>query len=263
MTRAGAGGAAARLVSVLHRHPWHVLTAAALFGLVAGPLLPWAAVALLAVIAGLAPGRTLGAACAVAVLLGGAWSVARIAALDHPQQLPPSAAVGIAATLTESPRATAFGWRALARARDAPLLVRGAGRPPAWWPGDDVRVAGSLHVLGPHDGWLRARHVTRIIDARFARRTGRRREGAVGAIDDLRRRASRALSARLPVAEGRPAARHDARRRRGAAARRARAVARRRPRAPRRRQRPERRAARLLVRGSGSRPASAAARGSR
>ena len=148
-------------------------------------------------------GRRARIVCAVAVLAGAAWSGARLDALDRPAGLVTTTSDGavIRATLDESPRPTPFGWRALARAGDRRLLLRGRGPAPGWWPGDEVHSSGRLRALDDRDGWLRARHVHGVLDARYSRLTGARRGGAAGVVDAIRRRAAGALGARLPRPE--------------------------------------------------------------
>ncbi len=202
-------------MTTLRAHPWHTVLAALTIGLAAGPRVPalvLVAAALLAAAA--ASGNAHAVACVVALCAGAAFADARLAALDRGLAAPPAGhgetpgvmgtgahAETILATVLESPRATTFGWRVLARAGGRTLLVRGRGVTPTWSAGEEIRATGRLRPLGERDAWLRPRHVSRVLESRSARPTGSRRGGAAGALDAVRRRAGRALTQHLPAPE--------------------------------------------------------------
>jgi competence protein ComEC len=85
------------------------------------------------------------------------------------------------------------------------VLLRAPAR--VAWPaglgaGDVVAARGSLRPLGAGDGWLRVRGVHATVAVEAVRATGRRRGGLAGAVDGIRRRAERALTARVPAGPG-------------------------------------------------------------
>lgn len=166
--------------------------------------------ALVAVAGGLAAGGEGGPAVSIAVLapplaawllgLRGRWIVlagaaalaglpvgaARESAL-RPVPLPPRLDAA-RATVLEAPRAERFGWRTLAQAGQARVLVRGRGRPPSWQAGSIVAIGGPVARLGPGDGWLRARRVSGIVSSGAGPVLGRR-GGPPGIVDRVRSRA--------------------------------------------------------------------------
>ncbi|HEX8101350.1 MAG TPA: hypothetical protein VF533_01945, partial [Solirubrobacteraceae bacterium] len=120
MTGAQAVDAGRRLLALVpggraiaREHPRHVVLAAVVTGLLAGPLAPTAALALAVVALGLAGRAGTGLLAALAVLGGAALAEARIAARDHG---PPAGHLGEAyagdAVLMEPVRRRAFGMSA-------------------------------------------------------------------------------------------------------------------------------------------------------
>ena len=200
MTPVAAIRAAMRRASACaESHPWHTALAALTAGLAAGPRSPTLALLAVAVaICLLGRGRRLSLICAAALVASSLLAGARMASLAPG---PAPATELVFAVLLESPRETAFGWRALAQAGPHKLLIRGHGGRPQWATGDEIRAAGRLRPLGERDAWLRPRHVSGVLDARRARLSGKRRGGLPGLVDDVRRRAGRALTERLPPPE--------------------------------------------------------------
>ena len=198
--------AAATLASIRAR-PVEAATAFALGGLLAGPRSAAAVgVLLLAAVALGGPRRpTLGLVLAAAVLGGATVADVRLAALDRSALGPDLGhAVRGEATLLEPVRRQAFGRRAaIVGWRGERVLLRAARgvAVPAVQVGEALSVRGALERLGPHDAWLRPRSVHAVLDAALVRSTGRRRGGAAGAVDALRRRAEAALSAGVPRAQ--------------------------------------------------------------
>jgi competence protein ComEC len=207
--RAGAVRRAA--ADVAARHPRHVVLALVASGLALGGRVPASAVAILALAVAfgallLPVVRVPAAALALtAVLLGAAWAgQARTAALDVTRLAPSFGArvSGEATVLAPSRVDTYGGRRALVRWRDEPVLLRlpawlaaGHGEPAV---GDVVGVRGTLR---PPDLAGRAVHAHATLRATDVVATGRRRGGALGAVDGVRRRAEAVLRGRLPVAE--------------------------------------------------------------
>ncbi len=183
--------------------PATALLAAVLAGLVLGPL---GALAILPAVpaAGFVAGTPQRAALLLCALVAaGGFAHARTAALDQSRLGPRIGhAVRAEVPLLDTPRATAFGWRATAALAGERVLLQGPGRAPAWTAGEIVAVAGALRAPGPRDGWLRPKGMHAVLRARVVRATGRRRGGPSGALDGVRTRAQRALTARLPQPEG-------------------------------------------------------------
>ena len=187
------------LVEDVRARPVHVATAALALGLAAGPRAP--AVLLVALIVlPLAAGGPLAALAALAALVGGAGiAQARLAELDHSPLAPRLGhAIRTRAVTLETPRATQFGWRAIASLGGEHVLLRGSGPAPPLSAGDVAQITGGLRALGPRDGWLRTRHVHAVVQADDVRRAGTR-AGAQALIDAVRRRAQRALGAGVPT----------------------------------------------------------------
>ena len=183
--------------------PASTLLAAVLAGLVLGPR---GAVALVPAVAaaGLVARTPRHAAVLLCALVAtGGFAHARTAALDR-SGLGPS--IGHAARaelpLLDTPRGTAFGWRATAELAGERVLLEGPGRAPSWSEGEIVAVIGALRAPGPRDGWLRPKGMHAVLRAREVRATGRRRGGAAGVLDGVRSRAQRALTEHLPQPEG-------------------------------------------------------------
>jgi competence protein ComEC len=193
-----------RLRVVLADHPRHALLAAFTIGLLAGPWWPPAlalAVALVLVAVREAP-LVLGAL--VALLAGAVVADARLAALDRSALVPGE--VGARATLLEHPRTRAFGTRvAAARLHGERVLVKAPARvrwPASISPGTVLAFRGRLAPLGPHDDYERRRGAHALLLADAIRATGARRGGLLGALDGVRARSERALTAGVPAPQG-------------------------------------------------------------
>jgi competence protein ComEC len=183
--------------------PATTVLAAALAGLLLGPAGALALVPALAA-AGLVAGTPQRCALLLCtIVVAGGVAHARTAALDRSALGPRMGhAVRASVPLLDTPRATAFGWRATALLRRERVLLQGAGRTPAFTEGEIVAVAGVLRAPGPREAWLRPRGMHAVLRAGEVRATGRRRSGAAGALDGVRTRAQRALTAGLPQPEG-------------------------------------------------------------
>lgn len=183
--------------------PATAVLVAALAGLLAGPhgLLPQAVGALTVGAAARTP--RLAAVLMAALLAGSVVAGARGAALRHTALGPrlghdPRASV----VLTETPRATRFGWRAAVTLDGERVLLEGRGAAPVLPAGRLLDVRGALRALRPREGWLRVRHVHAVLRARAVHDTGAARAGPAGVLDGIRTRAQHALAARLPAPEG-------------------------------------------------------------
>ena len=230
---------ASRLLAVLRAHPRHLIVGGAVAGLVLGPRWPpgvLLAAAALAVVAGRAPVALVAASTTLA---GAMVADARLDALERTRLRPLiGRAVSIDAILLEQPRRTGVAGGAASRpgggggravgggdlARAAPgrgrgrkalaevaagvgsgerVLVRAGGE--VRWPvietGGVVRFSGRLEALGPWDSLQRRRGAHAVLRASRAAPTGRRRGGVAGALDRVRGRAERALSAGLAPRE--------------------------------------------------------------
>ena len=185
-------------------HPRHVLLAAAVAGLLTGPVAPELASAA-AALTGLALLRrpALALAATAAVLGGALVADARLHALDR-TALGPSLGrlVSIRADLLEAPRRGRSG-SVSARAR----VTRGPGRgeqvvvrttrprfgAPTLWPalavGAGLAARGRLVALRSADDFQRRRGAHAVLLARSIRATGVRRGGMEGALDRARSRA--------------------------------------------------------------------------
>jgi competence protein ComEC len=209
LRRAHAAGAAS--LDSFRAHPRHLVLAALVAGLLAGPSAAAPAVLLLALATAALAGRPpLALLAATALLAGALGAQARLNALDR-TYLPPhfGARVTVRVVLLEQPRPVRFGHTALAE------LTANRSRPPAGervmlrigqdvvWPtvptGALVDVRGRLRALGSFERHyaLRGAHAAISLDAAAA--TSLHRGGALGAVDDIRARAERALSSGLPA----------------------------------------------------------------
>jgi competence protein ComEC len=207
------------------RHPRQLLLAVIVVGLLLGTRAPASVIAVtaLAVAFGaltLPVVRRPTAALALAVaLLGAAWvAQARTAGLER-TQLVASFGQSVAgeATVLAPLRADAYGGRhALVRWRGEPVLLR----VPSWMVSgerrsgrtasggevevDVVRVGDIVVVrgrLGPPDLAGQAVHAHATLRAGELTATGRRRGGALGVVDGVRRRAEHVLDEHLPATE--------------------------------------------------------------
>jgi competence protein ComEC len=201
--------AAAR--DVVATYPRHLLLAALVAGLLTGPrwALALAATALLALALARTTGVALGALAALVV--GAGFADARLAALDRSALAPLlDRAVNVRATLLEHPRTRRFGTRVVATrllsqpGRGERMLIRVPSRvrwPTRAGPGSELILRGRLTALGPHDAHERRRNAHALLRAHVIRLTGRKRGGLSGALDTVRGRTERALSAGAPVAQ--------------------------------------------------------------
>jgi competence protein ComEC len=199
-------------LETLALHPRHIVLAAFVAGLLAGPRSPAAVIGLVAAllvaavaIRGGSPiaarvGVIAGVA-AVAVLAGAVVAEARLAALDR-TSLSPAPSATVRGFVVEAPRRRAWGVRVVAVRPSAGagegerVVVRAPPR--VRWPavavGDEVVARGRLRGLHPHEGFERARTTHAVLEADAISATGRRRASP---FDALRRRAERALDAGL------------------------------------------------------------------
>ena len=168
------------------------------------------------------------------LLLGSAAGDARLRALDHALRLiGDGRAISARAHLLTHPRPSAFGASAEARIATGPLagarvLLRFADRgarpalPHSTAIGAELALAGWLRRPLPDPdasfdfaAHLRRRGIAGELMVDRIRVTGRRRGGIAGALDRLRGRAERAVSAGLPRDGRRARPRHGPRRGRG------------------------------------------------
>ncbi|HVF76652.1 MAG TPA: ComEC/Rec2 family competence protein [Solirubrobacteraceae bacterium] len=195
----------AAVQAALARHPRHLLLAALVAGLLAGPssaaALAAAAALLLMAVRDAPPAF----AALVALLAGAAIADARLAASDRSALT--TGEVTARATLLESPRTRTFNTRvAAARVHGERVLVKAPARVP--WPrpepaaGAIVHIAGRLAPLGAHDAHERRRGAHALFIAASIRTTGTRRGGLPGALDRVRDRSQRALTRGLPAEQG-------------------------------------------------------------
>ena len=197
---------------VVARHPRHLLLAMLVLGLLAGPRSPLALLAAAMVALALARTAVPALAAVVALLAGAALADARLAALDRSALTPHMfRELTLTATLLEHPRSRSFGARVAAVAlltgpgRGERVLLRADARVP--WPanvdpGVELRLEGRLAPLGPYDDHERRRNAHALLRADSILATGRRRGGAIGALDAVRRRTERALTNGVPVPQG-------------------------------------------------------------
>ena len=195
---------AGRLGVAVGDHPRHALLASFTIGLLAGPWWPPAialAVALVLVAVRDAP-LVLGAI--VALLAGAVVADARLTALDRSALVPGE--VAARATLLEHPRTRAFGTRvAAARLHGERVLVKAPARvrwPASIAPGTVLAFRGRLAPLGPRDDYERRRGAHALLLAEAIGATGARRGGLLGALDGVRSRSERALTAGMPAQQG-------------------------------------------------------------
>ena len=150
--------------------------------------------------------------CVAAALLTGTLAgTARIDAIDATaDRVEPGEAISGEATVLERPRPSRFGSSAVVRlANGARVLARadaGTAWPEAGEPGTIVALSGLARAPGRSAtsdfDWpahLRRRGIRAEVAVSAIRPTGRRRGGAMGAVDAMRRRAEHALSAGLPA----------------------------------------------------------------
>jgi competence protein ComEC len=207
-----------RAAAAVRRHPHLVALAALAGGLAAAPAGPVAVAALAA--AGGAASALAGLRIAAALwlafaLAGGAAGALRVDAIDAPgRSVAAGDVVHARATLLERPRPAAFGGaRAVVRldtgrARGARLLAQpgeGVRWPRAAAPGTELALVGVVRepaARGPGERFdarahLRRRGVAAELRLVELRATGRRRGGALGAVDRIRGRAEAGVAARL------------------------------------------------------------------
>ena len=192
--------------AALADHPRHVILAALVVGLLAGPRSPLALVLALAVALVVVRGTALMLGVIVALLAGAVVAQTRLAALDRTALEVPGEVAG-RATLLEHPRTRAFGTRvAAARMHGERVLVKASARVPwpaaARAPGAVVRIDGRLAALRPSDGYERLRGTHALLMASQIRATGAHRAGVTGALDRVRARTERALTAGVPAPQG-------------------------------------------------------------
>jgi competence protein ComEC len=197
-------------LDALRVHPRHLILAALVAGLLAGPLAAPATVLLLALAAAALAGRPpLALLAAAAVIAGAVGAQARVHALDRTQLTPLfGTTVSARVVLLEQPRPVRFGHTALVRLTAGPgtgerVMLR-IGQAVVWPPaptGAIVDVRGRLRALGPFEQHYARRGAHGAISLDAAAVTPLRRGGAMGAIDGIRTRAERALSTGLAPAQ--------------------------------------------------------------
>ncbi len=184
-------------------HPATIALGVVLAGLVAGPV-GEPAVAVAAVLTAAVSGTPRRGVLLLAILVAAAaFGHARTAALDS-SGLGPRLGHVIRAQvpLLESPRGTAFGWRAAVGVAGERVMLQAHGHPPDLAAGDIVASRGVLRRPGVREGWMRPKGIHAVLQADAVRATGARRGGAAGVLDGVRRRAQHALAAGLPQPEG-------------------------------------------------------------
>jgi len=177
-------------------------------GLLAGGWAPAAALAVVAAVALAAPRRAVAAAACLAVLAGAGIGHARREAVDAGRT--PVRVGGVArgeVVLLERFRVRASGdrvapaqWRG-GWANGQRLLLRvrkTAEPPPSAAPGAVLAVAGRIQPLADHDRLQRRRGAAARLDVWRLVVTGANRGGLAGALDGVRSRGERGLSAGLP-----------------------------------------------------------------
>lgn len=201
---------ASSAIAAAVRRPRHVIIAAAVAGLLAGPRAPVAAAGAVAAAIVVAAGRPIAArharlllGASLALVAGALTADARLTALDRTALRP---WLGHAAELRvvalELPRERAFGRQAvLALVQAGPgagerVLVRAARLDPAV--GRELRLRGGFRRLPGYESAARRRGAHALFDADAVIPTGRRRGGVAGALDRVRDRADRALERGLP-----------------------------------------------------------------
>lgn len=190
--------------SALGEHPRHVLLGALVGGLLVGPRWPAALVLGVALLLVGVTRLRLELGAAAALLMGAVVADARLATLDRTALVLGAAATR--ATLLEHPRARAFGKRVAAvRVRGERVLLEAPARvrwPATAAPGVVLAVRGRLAELRPHDEYERVRGAHALLLASALRDTGTRRGGLQGALDAIRSRTERALTAGIPARQG-------------------------------------------------------------
>jgi competence protein ComEC len=205
-----------RLRDSLGRRPHHLGAGALAVGLALAPApQPAAVIAAATGASAFAVLRSRSLALLVAAMvcagaLAGGW---RLQAIDGAAARagPAGTTVDARAILLEHPRPSLFGSSATIKiesgsAAGARMLARLDGRrrwPDGGQPGSVLRVAGTVKepATGGSFDWrayLRRRGIAFELALESVEPTGRRRGGALGAVDSMRRRAERALGARLP-----------------------------------------------------------------
>ncbi len=209
---AGAQMAAARAIALLRRRPFHVALGGLVLGLALSSGRPSLALAAAGACAlGLAAmgSGALGLLTALLVIAGVGGGAARLAALEHSWPAAhPGESVSARANLIARPRPSRFGSSAVLELRSGPgrgarVLAR-AGREDRW--PDDAGAGVELLVEGTlsrpraspraNFDWpahLRRRGIGAELQIESLRATGRRRGGAAGIVDAMRRRAEHAL----------------------------------------------------------------------
>jgi competence protein ComEC len=191
-------------------HPRHLLLAGLVAGMLAGPRSSavagvLVAVSLLVAARAVAAERrafaaALGAGLAVAVLLGAVVARERLRSLDR-TALGPQPSFAVRGFAVDPARTRAFGVRVvpvrLAGGVGAGerVLVRSREGAESIGVGDEVVARGELRALRPFEAFERRRGVHAVLEAERVERTGVRRRSV---LDDVRRRAERALGAGLP-----------------------------------------------------------------
>ena len=212
MARRRVAAVADQTRTLVARHPRHLLLAALVAGLIAGPRSPPLLLGAALLASALAPSRALALGALATLLAGAAIADARLAALDRTALEPlPATRISARATLLEHPRLRSFHTR-VAAAR----LRSGAGRgervvlrvparvrwPPDAAPGVELLVGGQLARLGPYDAHERRRAAHAVVRVTSIATTGRRRGGILGALDGVRARSERALTSGMPPPQG-------------------------------------------------------------
>ncbi|MEA2219667.1 MAG: competence protein ComEC [Solirubrobacteraceae bacterium] len=193
-------------------HPRHVLLAAIVAGLLAGPRWPPVLAAVALALIALAPDAMLALGAVAALLAGATVATVRLAALDATALTSlVGGEVDVRAVLLEHPRERSSGTRVAAVAlRSGPgsgerVLLR-AGAYVAWperaEPGVELAVRGRLRPLGRFEAYERRRNSHAVLQARTIGATGRRRGGLPGLLDGVRSRTERALTSGLPAPQG-------------------------------------------------------------
>ena len=199
--------------------PFHIAAGGVVMGLLlasASPLASFVAAGLACALLSAMRLAPLGAIAAALVLTGAAIGDARLSALDAPEgRVRDGYAHDLRVQLGARPRPSAFGSSAevevaAGRLGGARLLLRIPRwtRLPPLEAGSELVVSGRIRRLRPSPGadfdfaaLLRRRGIAGELLLAGARATGRRRGGAAGLLDGMRRRAERAVAAGLPAPE--------------------------------------------------------------
>jgi competence protein ComEC len=195
---------AAAAQDALAGHPRHLLLAALVAGLLAGPASAAALAAAITLVLVAVRDAPLVFGALVALLAGAAIAEARLAALDRGALA--FGDVTARATLLEHPRTRAFNTRVAAvQVRGERVLVKASARvrwPQHTTPGTILAIEGRLAALGPNDAYERRRGTHALLVAGTIRPTGAHRGGVLGALDAVRDRSERALTAGVPAEQG-------------------------------------------------------------